>query len=167
LNELGAAARKGILVLSYRVMGLPCAEHPKRWPRLDQLSAVLTAAMLVTLCFTAANADELRTSDPLKAFVEGSYDRGDDYFIGPDEDSILLKCELSLAGAGIEGIALSETSIWGNRTGPWEIFRRDSDGSFAYVETSHLANTSCLESCRLMDYLTTGQCQWRSGWPSQ
>jgi len=96
----------------------------------DWLSAALVAAVLVALCFTAAFADEFRTGDPLKAFVEGQDARGDDYFIRPNGGSILLKCELSSAAAGIEGIALSESSIWGNRTGPWEIFRRDLGGSF-------------------------------------
>lgn len=153
------------MALSKRAAERPCIVQSKHRPVLNRRSAVPAAAMLIALCFTAASADAFRTTDPLKAFVDGDYARGDDYFIRPDGDSILLKCELSLTEAGIEGVALSESSIWGNRTGPWEIFRRDRDGSFAYVATKHLLNISCLESCRLADYLTTGRCQWRRGWP--
>lgn len=164
-TALAADVGKGSPVLSKRVAEQPRAAPSKQRPGLDRRSVVLAAAMLVALWFTAALADEFRTSDPLKTFVEGSYARGDDYFIGPGGDSILLRCELSSAEAGIEGIALSESSIWGNRTGPWEIFRTGSDGSFSYVETRHLPDTSCLESCRLTDYLTTGRCEWQRGWP--
>lgn len=119
----------------------------------------------VVLALTAADAAEFLTQDPLKAFVYGEYPRGGDYFIRGNEDTVIFRCLLTRAQRPFEGVALSEISIWGNRTGPWDVFRKQPDGTFVYVETGHFGDTSCLESCRSKGYLASGRCAWSRGWP--
>jgi hypothetical protein len=127
----------------------------------------IAIGLLVVLFIGVAHGGEFRTNDPLKAFVYGEYPLGDDYFIKGNKDTYIFRCPLTKETEKFDGVALSEISIWGNRTGPWEIFKKEENGSFVYVETRHLANTSCLESCRSREYLASGQCKWRRGWPSQ
>jgi hypothetical protein len=121
--------------------------------------------LLAVLLTGTAAGSEFRTNDPLKAFVRGEYPPGDDYFINGSAETHLFRCALTKNTEGFQGVALSEISIWGNRTGPWEIFKQEDGGSFVYVGTKHLADTACLESCRSKDYLTSGQCRWQRGWP--
>ncbi len=123
-------------------------------------------AFLVVLAAGAALAKGIRTRDPLRAFVRGTYERGNDYFIHGTEDTTLLRCVLTKATDGLDGVALSELSIWGNHGGPWDIFRRTGDG-FVYDGTRELPDTSCLESCRSKEYLASGRCTWRHGWPDR
>ena len=121
--------------------------------------------LLVALLAGAAQGADFRTDDPLKAFVGGEYPLGDDYFIRGRADTYIIRCRLTKGKDGLDGLALSEASIWGNRTGPWEIFRKDRGAGFVYVETRQLADTACLESCSSREYLASGQCRWKSGWP--
>lgn len=123
--------------------------------------------LLAALLAATAHGGGFRTGDPVKAFVHGEYPPGDDYFLKGNKDTSIFRCLLTKPANKFEGVALSEISIWGNSTGPWEIFRKENDGSFVYVETKNLADTSCLEYCRTKEYLTTGQCQWEHGWPKQ
>lgn len=125
------------------------------------------AAGLAVVLVGVAHAAEFRTRDPLKAFVYGEYPLGSDYFIRGNEDTSLFRCVLTEKIEPFEGVALSEISIWGNRTGPWDIFRKESNGDFVYVETKHLADLSCLEACRSKEYLASGHCTWQRGWPRQ
>lgn len=125
------------------------------------------AVLMVSLLPSLVEAAEFRTPDPLKAFVYNEYPLGDDYFIKGNQDTYIFRCVLPKEKGRSEGVALSEISIWGNRTGPWEIFRKGQDGRFVYIETKHLADTSCLESCRSKEYLASGQCAWQRGWPKQ
>lgn len=127
---------------------------------LGTLAAAITRTRLVD----AANEDTFRTTDPLRAFVREEYSLGNDYFIRGNEDTYLLRCVLRQGPNQFDGVALSEISIWG-RTGPWEIFRKEPRGDFVYVKTGELESTACLESCRSKEYLTTGRCTWRRGWP--
>jgi hypothetical protein len=46
----------------------------------------------------------------------------------------------------------------------WEIFRREPNGDFVYLETGELPSTCCLEFCRSKEYLETGRCTWQRGW---
>lgn len=115
---------------------------------------------------SAAGALQFRTPDPLKAFVTGEYVAGNDYFIRGSEDTILFRCVLTKAQRPYEGVAYSEISIWGNRTGPWEIFRAEADATYSYVETAQFSDTTCLESCRSKQYLASGECTWTKGWPA-
>jgi len=126
--------------------------------------ASLAAAFITTLSVDAVAEDPFHTQDPLGAFVREEYALGNDYFIHGNEDTYILRCLLRLGPNLFDGIALSEISIWG-RTGPWEIFRREPNGDYVYVKTGELTSTACLESCRSKEYLTTGQCTWRRGWP--
>ena len=120
--------------------------------------------MLALGALLAHGGETFRTGDPLKAFVRGDYPWGDDYFIHGNEDTTLFRCVLTKARDGLDGLALSEVSIWGNHGGPWEIFRKTSKG-FTYVGPGTVRNASCLESCQSKDYLASGHCQWRHGWP--
>lgn len=127
----------------------------------------LAVGALTVILLGTAHATEFRTRDPLKAFVNGEYPLGSDYFIRGNEDTSIFRCVLTEEIGPFEGLALSEISIWGNRTGPWEIFRKESNGEFVYVGTKHLANTACLESCRSKEYLASGYCTWHRRWPRQ
>jgi hypothetical protein len=126
----------------------------------------VAAAVLVAASNVVAADVEFVTRDPLKAFVREEYPLGSDYFIHGREDTVVFRCVLDKKRDGVDGVALSEISIWG-RTGPWEIFRRRPDGAFAYVETRGVRDTSCLESCRTKDYLASGECKWSRGWPRE
>ena len=69
--------------------------------------------LLLLLCTTTAYGAEFQTGDPLNAFVYGEYPLGDDYFIKGNADTHILRCILTTETEGLEGIALSEISIWG------------------------------------------------------
>ncbi len=122
------------------------------------------AALICVAFGAAAHAATFVTDDPLRAFVEEEYELGNDYFIRGKEDTVVFRCVLVKDRDGMDGVALSEISIWG-KTGPWEIFRRRSDRAFEYVETRGLPDTSCLESCRTRQYLASRKCTWTRGWP--
>jgi hypothetical protein len=127
--------------------------------------AALAVAVLVgTASLLAGAGGEFVTRDPLKAFIREEYPLGSDYFIHGREDTVVFRCVLRNDRDGVDGVALSEISIWG-RTGPWEIFRRRPDGAFAYAGTREVRDTSCLESCRTKEYLASGACKWSRGWP--
>src|ERR1051325_1083201 len=79
--------------------------------------------LLTLLIAGIAESEQFRTNDPLKAFVNQEYPWGDDYFIDGNRDTYLFRCILTTKPDGIDGIALSEISIWGNQGGPWEIFQ--------------------------------------------
>lgn len=129
------------------------------------MAAAVLAAALVSA--PVAAADDFRTADPLKAFVHEQYALGSDYFIKGKDHTVLFRCVLPTTEYPFAGIAVSELSIWGNRGGDWELFRKTREGSFVYVGTRQITNTACLESCRSEEYLSTGRCTWRRGWPKQ
>ena len=120
--------------------------------------------LLLAMASNVAGGTAFRTTDPLKAFVRGDYPWGDDYFIHGAKDTILFRCVLSKEKDGVDGVALSEVSIWGNHGGPWEIFEETKDG-FVYVGSRRLPDTACLESCRTTEYAASGRCRWQRGWP--
>jgi hypothetical protein len=128
---------------------------------------IVTAIYLwLALLPADARGEEVLIANPLEAFVYGKYDRGDDYFIIGNQNTFVFRCILTKSKNGINGIALSEISIWGNHGGPWDIFQKKKN-SFAYVGTRSLTNTACLEACRSRDYLATRHCNWQAGWPKQ
>ena len=110
--------------------------------------------LLVMLATGVAQSDQFRTNDPLKSFVNQEYALGDDYFIHGNRDTYLFRCILSEKTDALDGIALSEISIWGNHGGPWEIFRKTEMGDYVYTSTQAVANTSCLEWCPSKEYLS-------------
>lgn len=111
----------------------------------------------------------IETADPLKGFVFDEYPRGSDYFIHGTRDTVLFRCVADLNRDGQPDIAHSEKSIWGNRTGPFEIFVQTPNARFSYVRTADYqselkpACASQLEFCSSNDYLASGKCQWKRG----
>lgn len=124
-------------------------------------------ALLFVMPVGKVHSGEFRTTNPLKAFIYSEYPLGSDYFIKGTGDTYVFQCIMTKEKDGFEGIALSEISIWGNRNGPWEMFRKERGESFIYSGTKELSDTACLASCRSKDYLASGRCQWQHGWPKQ
>jgi hypothetical protein len=117
-----------------------------------------TLGLWLVVLAPAARSEGVLISDPVEAFIYGKYQLGDDYFINGNQNTYVFRCVLIKKKNGIQGIALSEISIWGNHGGPWEIFRSNKTGGFVYVGTKSLTDTACLEACRSKDYLATGHC---------
>ena len=127
--------------------------------------------LIIALATGSVQAQEpFDTSDPLRAFIYEQYPRGNDYFIHGYRNTTVYRCLADFNRDGRVDIALSEKSILGNRTGPFEIFVRDSDGDYNYQHTADYASelkTLCagrIESCASGVYLTSGRCPWRAGW---
>jgi hypothetical protein len=126
--------------------------------------------LALTACSEALSAtpsNEIR--DPLEAFVLEQYPRGSDFFVHGDRDTTLYRCVADFNGDGRADIALSEQSIWGNRTGPFEIFIQEPDGRFRYLHTVDYESEMkplCggrLQSCSSNQYLSSGKCTWKKG----
>jgi hypothetical protein len=127
--------------------------------------------LLFALAAGPAHAQEpFDTSDPLRAFVYEQYPRGSDYFTHGYRDTTVYRCLADVNRDGRIDIALSEKSILGNRTGPFEVFVRDKDGDYHYQRTADYDTelkalcSGRIESCALGVYLTSGRCPWRAGW---
>jgi hypothetical protein len=129
-------------------------------------SELRAVALLMCVLATAAKAG-FETPDPLRAFVHGEYALGSDYFIHGKDNTVLLRCILIQSEYAFDGIALSEQSVWGNRGGDWEVFRKGSGGNFTYAGTRQLTNNACLLSCLSKELLSTGHCTWKRGWPQR
>jgi hypothetical protein len=127
--------------------------------------ALTSAGVLMTLFAGGPRSHAFRTSDPLRAFVGHEYPLGDDYFTRGESDTYVLRCFLTREKDGLDGLALSEISIWGNRTGPWEIFEKEGDTAYVYLDTRQLSDATCLEACSTAEYRASGRCRWRKGWP--
>jgi hypothetical protein len=125
-----------------------------------------SAGLMLTVFAARPDGDAFRTRDPLAAFVHHEYAPGDDYFAAGNSDTWVFRCRLTQEKDGFDGIALSELSSWAERSGPWEIFRREPDGSYLYVETRPLTDATCLEACASGGYLASGSCRWQRGWPA-
>lgn len=122
------------------------------------LGYVPMGMLLGLLLAGVADAGEFETPDPLRVFVYAEYVLGDGYFIHGVQDTILFRCNLTKDLESFEGVAFSEMSNWGDRTGPWEVFRKQPNGKYVYVTTKHYPIASCLEWCLSKDYLSSGQC---------
>ncbi len=132
------------------------------------LALILLLAFAVSSEFVGAET-RIETADPLKTFVFDQYPRGSDYFINGSRDTTLLRCVADFNRDGRSDIALSEESIWGNRTGPFEIFVREPNGRFRYARTADYESElkpTCgtqLEYCASNEYLASGRCHWKKG----
>jgi hypothetical protein len=167
--------REGGLIGNRAVQEPLASAAAPRFARLPLIATVmrhiesrarLTAIGLLLLSgLTATAAGNFETADPLRAFVGEEYPLGSDYFIHGKGDTVLLRCVLAEPEYSFDGVALSEWSIWGNRGGDWEVFRKSSGAAFVYVGTWRLTNHACLESCPSKEFLSTGQCTWQRGWP--
>lgn len=131
-------------------------------------------AIVLLVAFAAASGmasaqAPMETADPLKAFVFDEYPRGSDYFLHGTRDTVFFRCVADLDRDGQPDLALSERSIWGNRTGPFEIFVRTPNGRYRYGRTADYeselkpACATQLESCSSNEYLSSGTCQWKKG----
>jgi hypothetical protein len=96
--------------------------------------------LLATLVFLSgpAAASE-RLLDPIRAFVEGYDPSGNDFLANVPERTVLLRIRADLDGDGIEDLALSDSSTWGNAGGQWLLFRGQPDKSFVYWGTIFLS----------------------------
>ncbi|WP_427500838.1 hypothetical protein ACQE3E_16130 [Methylomonas sp. MED-D] len=132
-----------------------------------KMRAIYVLFAIAAALNSAIAATAIETDDPLKAFVLDLYPRGSDYFINGKHDTTLFRCVADFNGDARLDIALSELSIWGNRTGPFDIFAREPNGRFKYLRTSDYESklkALCrerLESCFSNDYLSTEKCQWK------
>lgn len=127
--------------------------------------------LIFTLAAGPVHAQEpFDTGDPLRAFVYEQYPRGNDYFIHGYHDTTVYRCVADFNQDGRIDIALSEKSILGNRTGPFEIFLQQENGAYGYQRTADYESdlkAACagrIESCASGVYLTSGRCPWRAGW---
>jgi len=135
--------------------------------RHNARAAGVLSTVLVFSALPALGGDQFETPDPLKAFVREEYALGSDYFIRGKDNTVLFRCILTKPEYAYAGIALSEQSIWGNRGGDWEVFRKNDSGVFVYVGTRRIENTACLESCLSSEYLASGHCTWQHGWKAR
>lgn len=129
---------------------------------------IFSLALLITVSIVRAD-EEFVTADPLKAFVYQEYALGSDYFNRGTKDTVVYRCVVDLDHDGRPDIALSEKTIWGNRTGPFEIFLQKSNGNFKFQRTADYESElkalcgTLLESCQVNVYLSTGACVWTKG----
>lgn len=137
--------------------------------RRPHVSAIVVGLALAATAELVSGSVPIETDDPLKAFVFDEYPRGDDYFINGNRNTTLFRCIADFNRDARPDIALSEKSIWGNRTGPFEIFVQDPNGRFRYLRPADYESDlkplcgSRLESCSSDDYLSSGQCTWEKG----
>src|SRR5512137_256046 len=92
------------------------------------------AAVLLVISIAMPVAGE-RLADPTRAFVEGYDPSGNDFLANVPERTVLLRIRADFDNDGIDDLALSESSTWGNAGGQWLLFRGQPDRSFVYWET--------------------------------
>jgi hypothetical protein len=85
----------------------------------------------------AARADQL--TDPIQAFVEGYDPSGNDFLANVPERTVLLRIRADFDNDGVDDLALSDSSTWGNAGGQWLLFRGQRDGSYVYWGTLFFA----------------------------
>lgn len=146
------------------------AAEPGRYRTYRKMRTIILFLTFVAILPIVNAATPFETADPLKAFVFEEYLLGNDYFIDGRSNTVLIRCIADFDGDGRRDIAVSEKSIWGNRTGPFEIFIQTSNGQFRYQHTRDYVSelkSVCearLESCRSEVYLASGHCEWTKGW---
>jgi len=92
------------------------------------------AAALLVLSITMAVAGE-RLADPTRAFVEGYDPSGNDFLANVPERTVLLRIRADFDNDGVDDLALSDSSTWGNAGGQWLLFRGQPDQSYVYWGT--------------------------------
>lgn len=99
-----------------------------------RLSPRAAAVALLVLAAAVAVAGD-RLTDPTRAFVEGYDPTGNDFLANVPERTVLLRVRADLDNDGIEDLALSDSSTWGNAGGQWLLFRGHPDGGYVYWGT--------------------------------
>lgn len=92
------------------------------------------ALTLVALVIGLALAAD-RLTDPTRAFVEGYDPSGNDFLANVPERTVLLRIRADLDNDGVDDLALSDSSTWGNAGGQWLLFHGRPDGSYVYWGT--------------------------------
>src|SRR5262249_7291732 len=108
--EIGAQSRG-------TASGAPVRQAPRG--EIQVRLRIVIIGVLAGLLAPAAQGSDFRTHNPLQAFLQEEYPLGDDYFIHGNTDMYLFRCALTKKRDKLEGIVLSEISIWGNHGGPW------------------------------------------------
>jgi hypothetical protein len=94
------------------------------------MKIVTLVSLWLALLAASARGEGVLIANPLEAFVYGKYDLGDEYFISGNQNTFIFRCVLTERQNGIDGIALSEISIWGNHGGPWGDFQEKEKRQF-------------------------------------
>jgi hypothetical protein len=92
------------------------------------------AAALLVLSLATPVAGE-RLADPTRAFVEGYDPSGNDFLANVPERTVLLRIRADFDNDGVDDLALSDSSTWGNAGGQWLLFRGQPDQSYVYWGT--------------------------------
>lgn len=104
---------------------------------MRRLPSAGALALLVFLSGMVARADQL--TDPIQAFVEGYDPSGNDFLSNVPERTVLLRIRADFDNDGVDDLALSDSSTWGNAGGQWLLFRGQHDGSYVYWGTLFFA----------------------------
>src|SRR5512137_1471769 len=92
------------------------------------------AAVLLVISIAMPVAGE-RLADPTRAFVEGYDPSGNDFLANVPERTVLLRIRADFDNDGVDDLALSDSSTWGNAGGQWLLFRGQPDQSYVYWGT--------------------------------
>jgi len=92
------------------------------------------AAALLVISIAMPVAGE-RLTDPTRAFVEGYDPSGNDFLANVPERTVLLRIRADFDNDGVDDLALSDSSTWGNAGGQWLVFRGQADQSYVYWGT--------------------------------
>lgn len=84
------------------------------------------AAALLVLSLATPVAGE-RLADPTRVFVEGCDPSGNDFLGNVPERTVLLRIRADFDNDGVDDLALSDSSTWGNGGGQWLLFRGQPD----------------------------------------
>lgn len=138
-----------------------------RWSAVLGIAVGMTGSALGP----AIAADSIVTRDPVGLFVrEGdTWVDVSDFFIHGKENTILFRVIQDVNGDGIKDLALSEISIWGNKTGDWVIFRGRKDGSYSrdVRRAGQTIDQSLMEWAATRAHDTKNGYRWKRGYPSE
>ncbi len=71
--------------------------------------------------------------------MEGYDPSGNDFLANVPERTVLLRIRADFDNDGVDDLALSDSSTWGNAGGQWLLFRGQRDGSYVYWGTLFFA----------------------------
>lgn len=99
------------------------------------LSSPGVALLVLVGLLAGASAAGDRLTDPTRAFVEGYDPSENDFFANVPERTVLLRIRADFDNDGLDDLALSESSTWGNAGGQWLLFRGQADRGYVYWGT--------------------------------
>src|SRR6266478_6649646 len=104
---------------------------------MRRLPGAGAVALRLFLSAMVARADQL--PDPIQAFVEGYDPSGNDFLANVPERTVLLRIRADFDNDGVDDLALSDSSTWGNAGGQWLLFRGQRGGNYVYWGTLFFA----------------------------